>query len=78
MSVISLRQIEAIAKDNETINVQKLAALNLIKSAKNKVKILGTGSLSKPVTVVADAFSESAKEAINKSGGKAVVRNQKK
>ncbi|BDC34336.1 50S ribosomal protein L15 [Candidatus Dependentiae bacterium Noda2021] len=33
------------------------------------VKILGNGSLTKNITVMADAFSESAKKAIENSGG---------
>lgn len=36
----------------------------------DKVKILGKGNLSKAVTVKADAYSESAKVAIENAGGK--------
>ena len=37
------------------------------------LKVLGNGSVSKKVTVKAAAFSESAKEKIEKAGGKAEV-----
>ena len=37
---------------------------------KDLVKILGRGELSSKLTVIADAFSESAKNAIEKAGGK--------
>ena len=37
------------------------------------VQVLGTGSLSKALTVHAGAFSESAKAAIEAAGGKAEV-----
>ena len=37
------------------------------------VKILGNGSLSKKLTVQANAFSESAKAKIEEAGGKAEV-----
>ena len=37
---------------------------------KDLVKILGRGDLSSKLTVTADAFSESAKNAIEKAGGK--------
>lgn len=37
---------------------------------KDLVKILGRGELSSKLTVTADAFSESAKNAIEKAGGK--------
>ena len=38
-----------------------------------KLKILGNGEIKKPINVEADAFSKSAKESIEKSGGKAVI-----
>jgi len=37
------------------------------------IKILGTGKLEKRLTVIASAFSKSAREAIEKLGGKAEV-----
>jgi large subunit ribosomal protein L15 len=37
------------------------------------VKILGGGELSKPLSVMAHAFSKSAKEKIEKAGGKVEV-----
>jgi len=37
------------------------------------IKILGTGKLEKRLTVIASAFSKSAREAIEKMGGKAEV-----
>jgi large subunit ribosomal protein L15 len=47
----------------------------LIKKADIQVKILGNGDISKPVTVTADAFSDSAKEKIEKAGGKVLFRS---
>ncbi|MEA3391402.1 MAG: uL15m family ribosomal protein, partial [Candidatus Marinimicrobia bacterium] len=37
------------------------------------VKILGYGEMTKAMEITADAFSETAKEKIEKAGGKAVV-----
>ena len=37
------------------------------------MKVLGNGNVTKKVTVKAAAFSESAKEKIEKAGGKAEV-----
>jgi large subunit ribosomal protein L15 len=42
------------------------------------VKILGKGPLNKKFTVKATAFSASAKEAIEKTGGKAIILENKK
>ena len=42
-------------------------------AGKQKVKILGMGQLDKALTVKAHKFSESAKAAIEKAGGKAEV-----
>lgn len=68
--IVNLDQLEANFENGEIVNVTKLIAKNLIKSAKNGVKILGKGQLSKKLTVSAHAFSETAKEAIIKAGGK--------
>lgn len=45
----------------------------LIKGTFDRIKILGDGDLTKPVTVTAHSFSKTAAEKIQKAGGKAVV-----
>ena len=45
----------------------------MIKNAKDGVKILGNGELTKKLTVKANAFSEGAKAKIEALGGKAEV-----
>ena len=45
----------------------------ILHDCKYGLKVLGNGSVSKKVTVKAAAFSESAKEKIEKAGGKAEV-----
>ena len=64
-------------KEFQVINVQDLAKYDgditkelLGLSAKTLLKVLGTGEITKAVTVFADAFSASAKEKIEKAGGK--------
>lgn len=37
------------------------------------LKVLGNGVLDKPVTVIADSFSESARKAIEQAGGKVIT-----
>ena len=48
-------------------------AKGILHDCKYGLKVLGNGSVSKKVTVKAAAFSESAKEKIEKAGGKAEV-----
>lgn len=59
--------------DGTIVDAELLAASGLIKKTANGVKILGNGELSKNLTVKAQAFSASAKEKIEKAGGKAEV-----
>lgn len=75
------------AKEYETVNVSDLEVFNngitvdaellkaqgIIKKERDGIKILGNGELTKNLTVKAAAFSASAKEKIEKAGGKAEV-----
>jgi len=54
------------------ITPQKLAEKGWV-SGNYQLKILGAGEISIPLTVKAHAFSRSAKEKIEKAGGKAVT-----
>jgi large subunit ribosomal protein L15 len=56
-----------------TVDEAALRDAKLIKGSHDGVKILGSGELKKALTVRADAFSASAKEKIEKAGGKAEV-----
>lgn len=59
--------------DGTVVDAELLAASGLVKNTANGVKILGNGELTKNLTVKASAFSASAKEKIEKVGGKAEV-----
>jgi large subunit ribosomal protein L15 len=73
-SVINLTQIEALGfKDGEEVD----ASLYL-KDLKDGVKVLGDGELTHKLTVIADAFSKSAKEKIEKAGGVCKINGEKK
>jgi large subunit ribosomal protein L15 len=54
-----------------TINSQVLAKHGLVRSALKPIKILGDGELKTKLNVTATAFSNSAKEKIEKAGGTA-------
>jgi large subunit ribosomal protein L15 len=53
------------------VDPQSLAQVGLVKGRFEALKVLGTGTLEKALTVRAHAFSQSAKAAIEKAGGKA-------
>lgn len=65
---INLEKIDKIFSDGDTINPNTLAEKKLIGSAKQKVKILGQGNLSKKFVFVGVAVSVSAREKILQSG----------
>lgn len=56
-------------EEGSVIDPKILVEKGLVKSDKNGIKILGSGKLSKKLTVKAHAFSASAKEAIEAAGG---------
>ena len=60
-------------KDGTEVDAELLIASGLIKKTFDGVKILGNGELTSQLTVKAAKFSASAKEKIEKAGGKAEV-----
>ena len=60
-------------EDNTDVTVELLLESGVISAAKDGVKILGNGELTKKLNVKANAFSASAKEKIEAAGGKAEV-----
>lgn len=66
--------LDTIAKSfssNETVNMQSLKSKGLVASNVKCVKILAKGSLTKPLRIEANEFSEAAKQIIELSGGQA-------
>ena len=59
--------------DGETVTAGALLAKGILSKCEYGYKVLGSGKVSKKVTVQASAFSASAKEAIEAAGGKAEV-----
>ena len=67
--VVNLDAIDTLGLD--TINPQVLEKHGLVRSALKPIKILGDGELKTKLNVTATAFSNSAKEKIEKAGGTA-------
>jgi large subunit ribosomal protein L15 len=70
--IVNLEAIENLGLDR--VDAQILADSGLIRSALKPIKILADGELKLKVTVIASAFSKSAKEQIEQAGGTATVQ----
>ena len=71
-TVINVADLERFV-DGTVVDTELLKAAGLVKKELDGVKVLGNGELTKSLTVKAAAFSASAKEKIEKAGGKAEV-----
>lgn len=72
VSAVNLDALELNYKAGETVSPATLLAKNIVRRAKGRapsVKILGTGSLTKALTVVGCALSATAIAAVTKAGG---------
>ena len=69
--IVNLDVIGRLQIPEVTIDV--LYERGIIKSIEKPVKILGNGEVKSPISVVANAFSRSAKEKIESAGGKAEI-----
>ena len=70
---VNLALLEERFGAGETADAETLKAKGVTVRRTDKIKILGTGDLTKALTVKAHAFSKSAREKIEKAGGKAEV-----
>lgn len=60
-------------KDGTEVTPELLKDMGLVKKQLDGIKVLGSGELTKKLTVKATVFSKTAKEKIEKNGGKAEV-----
>jgi large subunit ribosomal protein L15 len=65
-AVVNLSQLAELEGD---VTPESLRELGLVRAGR-KVKILGDGEIGKPLRVVADKFSKSAREKIEAAGGR--------
>ncbi|MEK7166996.1 MAG: 50S ribosomal protein L15 [Patescibacteria group bacterium] len=68
--IVNIKQLDIKFKNDDKITPEILFKKGLINKIKNKVKILGDGELTKKLIVEKCAVSKSAKEKIEKAGGK--------
>ena len=70
---VNVGDLDAKFEDGATVDTEALVAAGLVKKVVDGVKVLGDGETTKNLIVKAAAFSKSAKEKIEKAGGKAEV-----
>ncbi|HPA60067.1 MAG TPA: 50S ribosomal protein L15 [Clostridia bacterium] len=67
VNVGSLEQFD----DGATVTIETLRSAGLVNNLRDGVKVLGTGELTKKLTVQVNRFTGSAREKIEQAGGKA-------
>jgi large subunit ribosomal protein L15 len=68
-AVVNLADLEKRFDNGATVDEAALRKAGLVKGRHDGIKILGTGKLTKKITVIATKFSESAKKQIEAAGG---------
>jgi len=66
--VVNVADIAA-AEVTDRVDISKLLALKLVRAHNRPVKVLGNGTIDRPLHIVAHAFSKSAEEKIAAAGG---------
>lgn len=72
-ATVNIGQLE-VFENGTVVTVDLLKEAKIIKKTLDGVKVLGSGELTKKLTVEAAKFTESAKEKIEALGGKAEVK----
>jgi large subunit ribosomal protein L15 len=67
-----LAELNATSHETE-FTLEKISELGLHRRKNSLIKVLNNGEISAAITVHAHKFSKSAKEAIEKAGGKAIL-----
>jgi len=70
-AIVNLGRLEKL--EGDSFNVDRLLELGVIKKLGEGLKILGSGELTRKITVEAHLFSKSALDKIQKAGGTAQV-----
>ncbi|MBQ2998884.1 MAG: uL15 family ribosomal protein [Clostridia bacterium] len=76
--IVNLHVINDNFTAGDTVDLDALKSKKLVSSKAGRVKILADGTLDKPLTVVADAFSVQAIKMITLTGGHAVQKKSKR
>ena len=75
-AIVNVARFEEL--EGDTFTLESLVQSGVVSNPRDGLKILGVGEISRAITVSARKFSASAKEKIEKAGGKAEVVDPKK
>lgn len=78
LAVVNLRVLDARFDDGAVIDAAILAKHGLIKSEQLPVKVLGTGDITKKLTLTVAAISATAREKVEAKGGSITIVPAKK
>jgi large subunit ribosomal protein L15 len=67
-AVVNLSRLDVFGA-NEAVTPQRLVDVGIIKSVRERVKVLGNGEVAHPLVVSAHQFSQSARQKIEAAGG---------
>lgn len=69
VAVVNLKDLNRI-ESSAVVDLASLKGAGLVRKAEGRVKVLGHGTLDRPLTVKVDRISRAAKEKIESAGGK--------
>ncbi|MHC4932757.1 MAG: 50S ribosomal protein L15 [Planctomycetota bacterium] len=72
-AIVNVGQLERAFDDGATVDAEAIRQARLVNAKSGPIKILGSGDLTKKLTVEAARFSGSAKRKIEAVGGQAVT-----
>ena len=70
-AIVNVGILEKHFSPGEEVTLEKLIVLGIVKDPKDGLKVLGEGTLTKPLIVRAKKFSRTAREKIEAAGGRA-------
>lgn len=76
--IVNAKTLSDRFEPNSVVTKDGLLRTGLIKRKNLPLKILANGEVNRPLVVVADKFSKTAKEKIEAAGGKALLVNEAK
>ena len=73
VAILNVGELSALPDSVTEADAVSLAKAGLIRKGETRVKVLGTGEITRALKVSALKFSDAAKEKIEKAGGQAIV-----
>lgn len=72
VAIVNLETLDKVFQAGELVTPETLSEKSVIRTRYDVLKILGEGELTKPLTVTAHRFSQSARDKIAQAGGQVV------